>query len=254
MFSGFTGYIDTAQIVLYLFWIFFAGLVYYLHRESKREGYPLESDRSAHITVEGFPSMPEPKVYRLMHGGTHEVPRAEPPEGDLAAQPVGPWPGAPLEPTGDAMADGVGPAAYAQRADTPDLTLEGELKIVPMRVAADFSVEPRCPDPRGMTVVGGDGAEGGRVVDIWVDRSEPQIRYLEVESKGAGRRTLVPMALAKVGGDGAVQVRSITGAQFDSAPSTRDPDKVTLLEEDKISAYFGGGTLYALPERFGPWL
>jgi len=31
-----TGYIDVAQIVLYLFWIFFFGLVYYLQMESKR--------------------------------------------------------------------------------------------------------------------------------------------------------------------------------------------------------------------------
>ena len=34
------GYIDIAQVVLYAFWIFFAGLIFYLHRENKREGYP----------------------------------------------------------------------------------------------------------------------------------------------------------------------------------------------------------------------
>ena len=31
-----TDYIDVAQLVLYLFWIFFAGLVIYLTLESKR--------------------------------------------------------------------------------------------------------------------------------------------------------------------------------------------------------------------------
>ncbi|MBL8337961.1 MAG: photosynthetic reaction center subunit H, partial [Rhodoferax sp.] len=36
-----TGYIDVAQVTLYVFWVFFAGLVYYLHQENKREGYPL---------------------------------------------------------------------------------------------------------------------------------------------------------------------------------------------------------------------
>jgi photosynthetic reaction center H subunit len=36
-----TSYIDIAQVVLYLFWIFFFGLIIYLHREGKREGYPL---------------------------------------------------------------------------------------------------------------------------------------------------------------------------------------------------------------------
>ena len=42
-----TQYIDVAQILLYAFWIFFAGLLIYLRREDKREGYPLESERSA---------------------------------------------------------------------------------------------------------------------------------------------------------------------------------------------------------------
>ena len=32
-----TGYIDVAQLVLYVFWIFFIGLVIYLRREDKRE-------------------------------------------------------------------------------------------------------------------------------------------------------------------------------------------------------------------------
>ena len=36
--------VDLAQVMLYLFWIFFAGLVIYLRREDRREGYPLESD------------------------------------------------------------------------------------------------------------------------------------------------------------------------------------------------------------------
>ena len=29
-----TGYVDVAQIVLYVFWAFFAGLIYYLLREN----------------------------------------------------------------------------------------------------------------------------------------------------------------------------------------------------------------------------
>ena len=46
-----TQYIDVAQLTLYAFWIFFALLIVYLRREDKREGYPLESDRSGSITV-----------------------------------------------------------------------------------------------------------------------------------------------------------------------------------------------------------
>ena len=39
-----TQYVDVAQLVLYAFWIFFAGLVYYLVRENHREGYPMETE------------------------------------------------------------------------------------------------------------------------------------------------------------------------------------------------------------------
>ena len=48
-----TQYIDVAQIVLYLFWIFFAGLIYYLVRESHREGYPMDSGRENGPKVQG---------------------------------------------------------------------------------------------------------------------------------------------------------------------------------------------------------
>ncbi len=36
-------YLDVAQVTLYVFWIFFGCLIYYLRREDKREGYPLDS-------------------------------------------------------------------------------------------------------------------------------------------------------------------------------------------------------------------
>lgn len=51
-------YIDFAQIAVYLFWFFFAGLVIYLRREDKREGYPLQSDRKG-VVVEGWPGVPD---------------------------------------------------------------------------------------------------------------------------------------------------------------------------------------------------
>jgi len=39
-----TGYVDAAQVVLYVFWVFFFILLYYLFAEGKWEGYPLETD------------------------------------------------------------------------------------------------------------------------------------------------------------------------------------------------------------------
>ncbi len=247
-----TGYIDVAQLVLYGFWLFFAGLIFYLRREDKREGYPLESDRSADVRVEGFPAVPSAKVFALAHGGTYEAPGDPSPEREIAAEPAAPWPGAPLEPTGDPMVEGVGPAAWAtDRMDEPELTLEGEPRIVPMRVATDFSVEPRGPDPRGMQVFGADGELGGTVRDIWVDRSEPQPRYLEVEVPMGTetRNVLLPITLSVVGARGRVGVKSILGEQFRRVPVLRNPDLVTQLEEDRICAYYGGGHLYAMPSR-----
>ena len=50
--TSFTSYIDVAQVVLYGFWVFFAGLIFYLRTEDKREGYPLqfEGRMEAHPT------------------------------------------------------------------------------------------------------------------------------------------------------------------------------------------------------------
>lgn len=248
-----TGYIDVAQLVLYAFWVFFAGLIYYLQRESKREGYPLESDRSAHITVQGWPPMPAPKTFKLAHGGTRTVPDLRPSPQTLKAAPVGNWPGAPLQPTGDnPMLDGVGPGAWADRADEPDLMVDGSLRIVPLRADPAFGVSSHDPDPRGMPVHGADGAVGGHVVDLWVDRAEMLFRYLEVELPDA-RRVLLPMNFTRVG-DRRVNVKSILGAQFMQVPGIARPDAVTLLEEEKVMAYYGAGTLYATPERQEPLL
>jgi len=246
-----TGYIDVAQLVLYAFWVFFAGLIYYLHRENKREGYPLESDRSGSIMVQGWPPVPEPKTFRLQHGGTRTVPDHTPSPQTLKAEPIGPWPGAPLQPTGaKPMLDGVGPGSYADRADTPDMTFEGTLRLVPLRSDDAFGVSAHDPDPRGKPVLGADGAVGGTVVDLWVDRSEMLFRYLEVELSDK-RRVLLPINFTRVSHD-AVRVKSILGEQFIDVPGTAKPDAVTLLEEEKIMAYYGAGTLYATPERQEP--
>ena len=251
-----TGYIDVAQIALYAFWVFFACLIFYLRREDKREGYPLESDRSGRVRVQGWPSMPKPKTFLLRDGTIRVAPRAPAPRAEIRATP-GSWPGSPLEPTGNPMLDGVGPAAYADRADVPDVTVDGRVKIVPLRVATDFHIESRDPDPRGMQVVGADRAIGGVVRDVWVDRSEALIRYLEVEVAAAtgSRRVLLPINFTRISGSrGRVKVKAILGRQFADVPGIQKPDQVTLREEDRITAYYGSGTLYATPARTEPLL
>ena len=247
-----TGYVDVAQVMIYVFWGFFAALIIYLRREDKREGYPLESDRRGRVVVQGWPAVPTPKTFALTHGGTYSAPHAEDDRRPIAAEPTGPATGAPLEPTGDPMVDGVGPAAWAQRDDHPELTIHGEPRIVPMRVATGFTVEERDPDPRGMTVVGADDEAAGEVVDLWVDRSEPQIRYLEVELT-AGGRVLMPLALAGIDrAGGRIRAESILGEQFARVPRHAHPETVTTTEEDQICAYYAGGHLFATEERREP--
>ncbi len=105
-----------------------------------------------------------------------------------------------------------------------------------------------------MQVMAADRRVAGSVADIWVDRGEVVIRYLEVETTG-GARVLLPMTFAKINKRrGIVEVYAIQSAQFASVPVTASPDQVTKLEEDKIAAYYGAGMLYATPNRAEPLL
>ncbi|MFO1115176.1 MAG: photosynthetic reaction center subunit H [Beijerinckiaceae bacterium] len=245
------GSIDLAQVVLYAFWIFFAGLILYLRREDKREGYPLESDRGGRVAVQGFPAPPTPKAYRMSSGQTLYRPDRKADTRPVNAQPIARWPGAPLEPNGDPMLAAVGPGSYAERVDKPEMTAEGHPSIVPMRVEPAASVDPNDADPRGMAVVAADRNKAGVVVDLWIDRGEPQIRYIEVETN-SGKRVLLPMVFALIDGfRKEVKVDAIMSNQFDNVPATATRDVVTKLEEDRIAAYFGAGLLYATPKRTG---
>ena len=244
-----TGYIDLAQILLYVFWLFFAGLIWYLVMENHREGYPMESSSSGRAIVKGFP-IPAPKTFLLEGGKSVTVPdltRKEPAYNAVAASPGS---GSPIEPRGDAMTSAVGPGAYASREDVPERTAHGVPLIQPLRVASDFAVAPQDVDPRGLPVMAGDGKQGGTVKDIWIDSAEMMFRYLEVEVPG-GRTVLLPITLS-LSRRNQVEVHAIYARHFAAVPALRNPDQVTKLEEEKISAYYGGGTLYADVKRSEP--
>ena len=169
------------------------------------------------------------------------------------ARPFAAHPGAPLVPTGNPMLDGLGPAAWADRPDVPDLTLDGHPKMRPISALPGFSLDPRDPNPLGMPVYGADRVRAGVVREVWVNASEPTLVYLEIELDAGGGRRLMPVGFAQIAADrGVIRVQAILAHQFAAAPSTRQPDRVTLLEEDKICAYFAGGYLYATPDRSEP--
>ena len=304
--------IDLAQVMIYLFWIFFAGLVFYLRREDRREGYPLESDTMlGRLHKPSLLFFPAPKTFALPHGAAwRSVPTGRADTRPIAAQPIARWPGAPLQPTDPMPLNaGVGPGAWAERSDTPDMTVENHTRIVPLRVAPAYTPAADGPDPRGYTVVGLDRAVAGTVTELWIDRSECVLRYLEVtlnaaapaatggkptagtptrmgdaiEAKAdprpattstltdrddlgttlpnatasdtAARSVLVPVTFANIHRrKRTVVVKAILGNQLGMAPRPASSDQITLLEEDKVTAFFGAGMLYATKNRAEPLL
>jgi photosynthetic reaction center H subunit len=58
----FANSIDVAQLAIWLFWAFFAGLVFYLRREDKREGYARDFENPGGV-AHGFPAPPGPKTF-----------------------------------------------------------------------------------------------------------------------------------------------------------------------------------------------
>ncbi|MEL7480497.1 MAG: photosynthetic reaction center subunit H [Pseudomonadota bacterium] len=261
LFDGeFVAGIDLVDVCLWAFTIFFFFLVLYLQRESMREGYPTESDVTGEIdgSPPFFPA--EPKKFILPHGRGTATPEDLPRETrELALKRMSKWDGSPYVPTGDPLVDGVGPASYAERAEYPDLTREGEPRIAPYRVSPGYEVANQDTDPRGLKVFAADRKVAGKVVDLWVDRSESIIRYYEVEvslEDGRHRRVLLPVPFAQInGGPGrerGVYVEAITADQFTRVPETQHPESVTRREEDRICGYFGGGKLYAMASRQEP--
>jgi photosynthetic reaction center H subunit len=240
MTGGLGHYIDVAQVTLYVFWAFFAGLIFYLRREDKREGYPLVSEllgESDKEVTEGFPFLAKPKMFRLYHGGVSY---------------------APLDPTGNPLVDGIGPASYAHRLDEPDLTIDGKPKIVPLREGVEYYLHPSSPDPRGWRVIAADRLSPGVISDIWVDEIEEAVRYLELTLTlpgFEGQRVLIPHGFVRFRKNmKEIFVSSILSYQFADVPRTRNPETVTRFEEDKLVGYFGGGSLLATYERSRPLL
>jgi photosynthetic reaction center H subunit len=230
--------------------------VIYLRREDRREGYPLEDDATGRLDSAGGPlSTASPKVFRLRDNhGTVSMPNTLRDAAPAHARRIGRFPGAPLDPVGDPLAAGIGPGAYAQRAKRPDLDWEGRNRIVPLRVASEITVAREDADPRGFTVLGADGAVAGSVSELWIDRADRLVRYLEVALTG-GRTVLVPFNMALVKARRRqVEVDALNAAQFAGTPALAAADTITLDEEERVMAYFGGGYLYATPARAEPWL
>ncbi len=249
----FFGNVDLASVAIWMFWLFFAGLIYYLCTEGMREGYPLE-DEGSDRTYSGLFSPASDKTFDLPHGrGKVVLPSGQRGDrADLAMAPSSKSAGSAYIPTGDPMVDGVGPAAWAPRRNLPELDAHGHAKLRPLSSLPEFHFSGGR-DPRGKAVVGGDGEVVGRVIDMWVDVPEQMVRYLTVDlnPEGTGQTRLVPLTMAKIKSD-RVTVRALHAHNFAGIPTIAGAGEVTLLEEEKIVAYVAGGTLYANPARAEP--
>ncbi|MEM8665767.1 MAG: photosynthetic reaction center subunit H [Pseudomonadota bacterium] len=316
-FGVLTKEIDFTLIILYTFWLFFAALLFYLFRENRREGFPLVDDVTGKREKGGLIWIPSPKKFITSTGDVHLAPNRADVEPEINAVPAAPFPGAPLVPVGNPLTAGVGAGSWAIRADRPDLNAENEIKIVPMRLLPEHSVAEEDADPRGMEVIAADGLPVGTITDLWIDRSEALVRYVEIkldpevmgassapapseaaptadagpagngdvsdtadEGNGASEgdeqsddgdvvvavkpattavnsaavdTVLMPMNSASLSPlYGQVMTPTLLAHQFADVPRIKDPSLVTLMEEEKIMAYFAAGEFYATPGRAEP--
>ena len=245
------GSLDFATLLFIAFTVFFIGLVIYLQKESRREGFPLETDVGGRLEDSAGPSTPKPKAYHLADGRTVYKPDGvRDPDYSDKMRRLAVWPGAPSEPVGDPMKAGVGPGAYAMRDDIPDRNHEGKTKIVPMRLLDDFHITKQDLDPRGVEVIAADGEVAGVISEIWVDRAEAMVRYYEVEVAEGGRKVLLPFAFVNINKrKRRAEVKAIMAHHFADVPAHASDEQVTRLEEEKISAYYAAGLLYANAQR-----
>ena len=118
----------------------------------------------------------------------------------------------------------------------------------------DFYVARGDSDLRGYTVVGADRVVAGTIGEIWVDTADRLIRYLEVKTTGGGS-VLAPMFMSTVERKRrVVEIDALLGNQIGGAPATPENGQITLLQEEKVQAYFGAGYLYATAARQEPLL
>jgi photosynthetic reaction center H subunit len=244
--------IDVALLVFWAFVLFFVGLVFYLRREDRREGYPLEDEITGRLDIPGGPlSTASTKSFLLpFDRGVVTAPTKGREPVDIAARRTERSAGAPYAPTGNPLVDGIGPAAWADRAKRPDVDMEGHPRIVPLTSASDFWVAHGDSDLIGWPVVGADGVVAGTVGDLWIDRSDRLVRYLQLEDG-----VLAPMMMATVDRRRRrVVLDALNGAQFAGVPRLAAANTITLYEEERVQAYFGGGYLYANSDRQEPFL
>jgi photosynthetic reaction center H subunit len=143
------------------------------------------------------------------------------------------------------------------RSDTPDISHDGKAKIVPLRVATDFGVAEGDINPVGLRVVGFDLVVAGTFPTSGWTAPNRCCAISKSPRKWAMRRgrswcRSISASSARPGWRAHLLRARLRGEQFASVPGTKQPTASRFLEEDKITAYFGSGLLYADPSRQEP--
>ena len=98
MSGTFFGNFDLASLAIWMFWAFFAVLVYYLQRENMREGYPLQNDDGSDSPTKDHFRFLNPNLYPSSWSRKVSVPDGKPEARDLALRRTSDANGYPMEP------------------------------------------------------------------------------------------------------------------------------------------------------------
>ena len=246
VFGQISNQIDIPTLASWAFVLFFVALVFWLQRQSKREGYPLRASPFTTELMDGFPPPPEKLTYILNEGGTTEAPHYFE-QAPTSARPMHLFDGTPFLPVGNPLLAGIGPGSWVMKKDEPAVTERGELELQPLRALPEWSIEKEDADPRGMIVYDWRWTEVGRVADVWVDRGSKIIRMLEVETNAEIHpgRVLVPIFHAVIREKTRkMRVTALWAHQFADVPMPAKPDMITGREEERLNAYYAAGRFY----------
>jgi photosynthetic reaction center H subunit len=247
VFGQISNQLDIPTLAFWVFVLFFVGLVCWIQRESKREGYPLRASPFTDELMDGFPPPPEePRSYILNEGGTTQAPHyfEQPP---TQARPMHRFDGTPFYPLGNPLLAGIGPGSWVMKRDEPAVNERGELVLQPLRLLPAWSIQKLDADPRGMAVFDWRWNEIGVVTDVWIDRDTKIILLLDVELRNGlnAGRALVPIYHTDIREKSRrVRVPSLWAHQFADVPMPARPDMITGREEERLNAYYSAGFFY----------
>ena len=171
--------------------------------------------------------------------------------GRSAAEKTEPWPGAPIEPTGDPLSANVGPGSWTERRGRAHQTADGHDLLAPLRVATNYAVPQEGANPIGFEVVGIDGGDGRH-------DQRPVGRPRRIDHpllRNRARRTAVACCCRSISPTSAaakrrVTVNSLTADQFTArADDPRPRPGHPARGRDGSPPTMAAGTLYATPSE-----